>query len=90
MAMISIAHLKRTMARRHDSILEKLIASIAVTLGIILNHTADCLLPQRAIDLGKHALAGFLQGWYAGKATNDCIVCSGIQARTACCELIKR
>lgn len=74
MTMSRIAKVKATMTAKSNSTLEILVTLIAVVVAITVNHIANCFLPERVIDLGKHAFAGFLQGWDAGKASNDCMV----------------
>ena len=84
MTMISIAVAKANMTAKSGSSLEMLVTMIGVIVGTIVSHVADRFLPQRAIGLGKHAVAGFLHGWYARKASNGCKVSPKFQARATC------
>ena len=84
MTMISITSVKATMTAKYNSSLEIFVALVAVIVGIIVKQIADRFLPQRAIGLGKHAVAGFLHGWYVRKASNGCKVSPEYQARATC------
>ena len=74
MTMSCIAKVKATMTAKNNSTIEILVALIAIIVAMTVKRIANCFLPEPVIDLGKHAFAGFLQGWDAGKASNNCMV----------------